>query len=42
MVDGFVNYKLSRFKNKIEVAIKKARGDVVCDSEILNEDLLES
>jgi hypothetical protein len=40
MVDGFLNYKINRYKNKLVVALKKIKGDVVCDSDILGEDML--
>lgn len=42
MVDGFLNYKINRYKNKLEVAVKRIKGDVVCESDILNEDLLDN
>jgi hypothetical protein len=41
MVDGYLNYKINRYKNKLEVAVKKIKGEVVCDSDIINADLLE-
>lgn len=41
MVDAFFSYKFNRFVNKIDVSVKKMRGEVVCDSEIINADLLE-
>lgn len=41
MVDGFVSYKFNRYRNKIEVAVKKIKGEVVCDSDIIMSDILE-
>jgi hypothetical protein len=41
MVDAFVSYKLNRFKTKVDVAFKKIRGEVVCDSDVIMTDLLE-
>ena len=41
MVDGFFSYKMNRYKNKIDIAMKKMRGQVVCDSDIIMADLLE-
>lgn len=41
MVDGYFNYKFNRYKNKIEVAVKKIKGEVVCDSDIIMADLME-
>jgi hypothetical protein len=41
MVDGFLNYKINRYKNRLVVALKKIKGDVVCDSDILGEDMLQ-
>jgi hypothetical protein len=37
-VDGFVNYKINRYKNKLVGAVKKMKGEMVCDSDIINED----
>ena len=41
MVDGFFSYKFNRYKNKIDLAIKKMRGQVVCDSEIIMSDMID-
>ena len=41
LVDDFVFYKINRYKTKIESAVKKIRGDMTCDSEILGSDILE-
>ncbi|TNV84945.1 hypothetical protein FGO68_gene6042 [Halteria grandinella] len=41
MVDGFVSYKLSRYRNKFDLAVRKMKGQVVCDSDIIMADLLE-
>ncbi|CDW84414.1 UNKNOWN [Stylonychia lemnae] len=41
-IDGFVNYKINRYKNKLVGAVKKMKGDIVCDSEIINDDQLET
>lgn len=41
MVDGFVSYKINRYKAKLDIAVKKMRGQVVCDSDIIMTDLLE-
>ena len=32
MLDGYVNYKFNRYKSKIDVAFKKVRGELTCDS----------
>ena len=40
VLDGFVYYKINRYKNKIENAVKKIKGEMTCDSDILNEDML--
>ena len=41
IVDGYVNYKINRYRTKIDMAFKKLRGEVVCDSDIIMQDLLE-
>lgn len=41
IIDGFVNYKLNRYKNKLDTVVRKIKGEVVCDSEIIMEDLLD-
>jgi hypothetical protein len=41
LVDGFFSYKLNRYKNRFEVAVKKIKGEVICDSDIIMADLLE-
>jgi hypothetical protein len=41
MVDGYFSYKFNRYKNKIEYAVKKIRGEVICDSDIIMADLME-
>jgi hypothetical protein len=35
VLDGFVNYKFNRYMNKIGIAVKKMKGEVTCDSDIL-------
>ena len=30
VIDGFVSYKLNRYKNKLSVAVRKMRGKVIC------------
>ena len=41
-LDGFVNYKINRYKNKIAGAVKKIKGETLCDSAIINEDNFET
>jgi len=41
VLGGFVNYKINWYRNKIDVGVKKMRGEVVCDSDIIMADLLE-
>jgi hypothetical protein len=41
MVDGFVSYKINRYRTKLDHAVKRMRGEVVCDSDIIMADLLE-
>ncbi len=41
IVDGFVSYKFNRYKNKLEFAVKRMRGQAVCESDIIMADLLE-
>lgn len=41
MVDDFFSYKFSRYRNKLDLAVKKMKGQVVCDSDIIMADLLE-
>ncbi len=41
MVDGFFSYKVNRYKNKIDNAVRKMKGEPVIDSEIIMADLLE-
>lgn len=40
MVDVYLNYKINRYKNKVHSTIKKYKGDLVCESDILNDDFL--
>lgn len=41
-VDSFINYKMNRYKDKITTAVKRIKGDPVYDSELINEDALET
>ena len=41
MVDGFMYYKYNRYKNKIESAVKKIKGETTFESEIFRNDLME-
>lgn len=41
VLGGFVNYKINWYRNKIDVGVKKMRGEIVCDSDIIMADLLE-
>jgi len=41
MVDGFVSYKINRYRTKLDHAVKRMKGEVVCDSDIIMADLLE-
>lgn len=41
-VDGFVNYKINRYKEKLYTAVKRIKGDPIYDSYLLNEDALET
>lgn len=41
MVDGVFSYKFNRYRNKLDIAMKRLRGQVVCDSDIIMADLLE-
>ena len=41
IIDGFVNYKLNRYKSKLDNVVKKIKGEVVCNSDIIMEDILE-
>jgi hypothetical protein len=41
MVDGFVYYKFNRYKNRIESAVKKIKGETTYESEIFRNDLME-
>ncbi len=41
IVDGFFQYKINRYKNRIDLAMKRMRGQTVCDSDIIMADLLE-
>ena len=42
MIDSFVSYKFNRFKVKLESAVKKMKGEMICDSELVTQDLLDS
>ena len=35
IIDGFVNYKLNRYKTRLDTVVRKIKGEVICDSEIL-------
>lgn len=35
MVDGYVSYKLNSYKTKLDFAMKRMTGQVVCDSDII-------
>jgi hypothetical protein len=41
VLGGFVHYKINWYRNKIDVGVKKMRGEIVCDSDIIMADLLE-
>ena len=41
MVDDFVHYKFSRYKNKIESAVKKIKGEPTFESDIFQNDIME-
>ena len=41
MVDGFVSYKINRYRAKLDHAVKRMKGEMVCDSDIIMADLLE-
>ena len=41
MLGGFVQYKINWYRNRIDMGVKKMRGEVVCDSDIIMADLLE-
>lgn len=41
MVDGFVSYKLSRARSKFDHAVRKMKGEVICDSDIIMAGLYE-
>ena len=41
VLGGFVHYKINWYKNKIDVGVKRMRGETVCDSDIIMADLLE-
>lgn len=41
MVDGFFSYKLNRYKNKIDLTLRRMRGQIVCESDIIMSDILE-
>ena len=42
MIDRFVNYKINRYINKIGRVVKIIKGDTVCDSDIIMDDILPS
>jgi hypothetical protein len=35
MVDGYFSYKFNRYKARLDIAVKKMTGQVVCDSDII-------
>lgn len=41
IVDGFFSYKVNRYMNKIDTAVRKIKGQPVLDSDIIMADLLE-
>ena len=41
MIDSFVSYKFNRYKTKLESAVKRMKGEMICDSELVTQDLLE-
>jgi hypothetical protein len=41
IIDEYVNYKFIRYVDKLDRYFKKIRGEVYCDSEIINQDVLE-
>lgn len=41
LVDDFFSYKVNKVKRKIDNAVRRFKGDVVCSSDIIMADLLE-
>lgn len=35
IIDGYFNYKLNRWKTKVDTTIKRIKGEVTCDSDII-------
>lgn len=42
MIDSFLIYKFNRYKTKMEQAVKKIKGEMVIESELITTDLLDS
>lgn len=40
MFESFLGYKINRYKNVLDRAVRKMKGEVTCESEILTEDCL--
>ena len=41
IIDGFFQYKINRYRNRLDLAFRKMRRETVCDSDIIMADLLE-
>lgn len=41
VVDGFVSYKINKYKSWMDNTVKKFRGELACESDIIMADLLE-
>lgn len=41
IIDGFVNYKINRYKSKLDTVVRRIKGEVICDSDIIQEDQLQ-
>jgi hypothetical protein len=41
IIDGYFQYKINRYRNRLDLAFRKMRQEQVCDSDIIMADLLE-
>jgi hypothetical protein len=42
MIDSFLSYKFNRYKTKLESTVKRIKGEMVLESELITTDLLDS
>jgi hypothetical protein len=42
MIDSYASFKFNAYLTKLESAMKRIKGEVVCDDEFITTDLLDT